>query len=310
MSSPLVNRRVLRAASALTLALGTGLAAPLLLAGTAGAATSSVTATKASATAAFSPTDHAILYTAASGQTNKVAVTASWTSGVEKITYVIDDSVAISAGTGCTYPDSADRTKVSCTVDALETQDPYSTLKVALGDGDDHATYDNNTDQAYYLATLDLGAGADTLTENESVNGNFVIGGAGDDTITAGKYTVASGGDGDDTIHAAAGSIAQGGNDNDTIYSNGDDSIVDGDEGDDEIHGDAGAQSLSGGDGNDAIDGGAGNDFIYGGKGNDVLHGDEGDDTIYGNSGDDELYGGAGTDTLSGGAGKNIVEQD
>jgi serralysin len=58
MPSHLPGRRAFRAASALTLALGTGAAAPFLLAGPADAATSS-------ATAAFSASDHAILYTAA-----------------------------------------------------------------------------------------------------------------------------------------------------------------------------------------------------------------------------------------------------
>ncbi|QKV90753.1 calcium-binding protein [Streptomyces sp. NA02950] len=305
MPSPLlVSRRALRAASALTLALGTGLAAPLFLTGTAGAATTS------SATAAFSASDHAILYTAASGQTNKVTVTASMTSGSTQITYVIDDLVPISSGSGCTYPSSADRTKVSCTVETLESQDPYATLKLALGDGNDVVTYNNATDQAYYFASIDLGAGKDTHTDTGGVNGNDVDGGAGDDTLTAGGVTVARGGDGNDTIHAADGTIAQGGNGKDTIYSKGEDSAVDGGAGDDEIHGEADRQSLSGGDGNDTIYGGAGNDFLYGGKGNDVLYGNSGDDTIYGNSGDDELYGGPGNDTLSGGPGRNIVRQD
>ncbi|MFD7221775.1 calcium-binding protein [Streptomyces sp. NPDC059892] len=303
MPSPLVSHRVVRAASALTLALGTGLVAPLLLAGTAGAAAPS-------ATAAFSSTDHAILYTAAAGQTNKVSVTASRASGTAEITYVIDDSVPITAGTDCVHPSSADRTKISCTVAALDSQDPYATLKLVLGDGDDVVTYNNTTDETYYFASIDLGAGKDTLTEKGGVNGNYVLGGAGDDNLTVDETTVVSGGDGNDTIRAARGTIALGGDGNDTIYSNGDDSAADGGAGDDEIHGDAGDQRLEGGDDNDTIHGGAGNDFIYGGKGNDILHGEGGNDTIYGNSGDDELYGGPGTDTLSGGPGTNVVHQD
>lgn len=303
MRSPLVGRRALGAASALALALGTALAAPLVLAGTAGAATPS-------ATAAFSPSDHAILYTAASGQTNKVAVTASKTSGLAEIIYMIDDSVPITAGSGCAYPDSADHTKVSCTVETLESQDPYATLKMSLGDGNDVVGYDNTTDQTYYFASTDLGAGKDTLTETDGSNGNYVGGGTGDDSLTVGAYTVVSGGDDKDTIHAAEGTIAQGGNGNDTIYSTGEESSVEGGAGNDEIHGGADRQHLSGDDGNDSVYGGSGNDFLYGGKGNDVLYGNSGDDTIYGNSGDDKLYGGPGTDTLSGGPGTNVVHQD
>ncbi|MDJ1134153.1 calcium-binding protein [Streptomyces iconiensis] len=303
MRFPLPRRQAFRSASALTLALGTGLAAPFLLAGTAGAAPSS-------ATAAFSPSDHGILYTAGSGQTNKVTVTASMPKGPDEVTYVIDDAVPIRTGEGCSYPDSADRTKVSCTVATLESQDPYATLKLALGDGDDDVAYDNSTDQAYYFASIDLGDGQDTHRGTGRVDGNSVNGGAGDDDLMVGPVGVVRGGDGEDTLRAAEGSIAQGGDDNDTIHSDGHDSAVDGGAGDDVINGGADRQHLSGGDGNDTVNGGAGNDFMYGDKGNDILRGNAGDDTIYGNSGDDALYGGPGKDTLSGGPGKNVVHQD
>ncbi|MGW6057647.1 calcium-binding protein [Streptomyces sp. NPDC055189] len=303
MPSQNVSRRVFRTASAVTLAFGTALAAPLFLAGAAAAAAPE-------ATAAFSPADHAILYTAATGQTNKVTVTASISDGSEEITYVIDDAVPVSAGDGCSYPDSADRTKVSCTVATLETQDPYATLKLVLGEGDDSFAYDNATDQTYYFASADLGDGKDTATQSGSVDGNSVNGGAGDDNLRVGEYGVVRGEDGEDTLHAAGGSIAQGGNDTDTIYSEGDESAADGGAGNDVIQGGAQRQNLSGGEGNDTIRGAAGDDFLYGGKGNDTLYGNDGNDTIYGNSGDDKLYGGAGTDTLSGGPGTNVVHQD
>ncbi|MGW7071052.1 calcium-binding protein [Streptomyces sp. NPDC054855] len=303
MPSHLIRRRIIRTTSAVTLALGTGLAAPFLLAGTAGAAAPE-------ATAAFSASDHAIVYTAATGQTNKVTVTASMSEGSEEITYVIDDAVAINAGEGCSYPDSADRTHVSCTVATLETQDPYATFKLGLGDGDDTFTYDNSTDQTYYFASADLGAGKDVATHTGSVDGNSVIGGAGDDDLSVGEAGVVLGGDGNDTLHAAGGSIAQGGNDNDTIFSEGDEAAVDGGAGNDVIQGGAQRQNLSGGDGNDTVRAGSGDDFVYGGKGNDILYGNSGNDTMYGNSGDDKLYGGAGQDTLSGGPGTNVVRQD
>lgn len=303
MLSRLVGRRVYRTASAVTLALGAQLAAPFFLAGPAGAVTSS-------ATAALSPTDHAILYTAAPGQTNKVTVTASMPHGSEEVTYVIDDSVAVSVGDGCSYVDTTDRTKVSCTVFALDTQDPYATLKLSLGDGDDTLAYVNASDQTYYFASADLGGGADTATQSGGVDGNSINGGAGSDNLSVGAAGVVSGGDGNDTIHAGRGSVAQGGDGNDTIYSDGEDSAVDGGRGDDVIHGGAERQSLSGSDGNDTIYGGAGDDYQYGGKGNDILYGNSGNDTLYGNSGDDTLYGGSGADTLSGGPGKNVVHQD
>ncbi|WP_225987510.1 calcium-binding protein [Streptomyces spectabilis] len=286
----------------MTLALGTGIAAPVLLSGTAGAAAPSATAAVGG---------KSVVYTAAAGQANKLDVTASRTgSGIDNLTYVIDDVVTIKAGRGCTYPTSSDHTKVSCQVDTLESQDPYATLEVFAGDRADAVKYTNKTDDAYYFASLDLGKGNDTLTEAAGVQGNSVLGGAGDDTLTLAEGSVVLGGDGKDTIRAGRGAISKGGNGNDTIYASGENSDVDGEAGNDVIRGGGNRQSLSGGDGDDTIRAGAGNDFLYGGKGNDVLYGEGGDDAIYGNSGDDKLYGGAGRDTLSGGPGRNEVHQD
>ncbi|KDN79129.1 calcium-binding protein [Streptomyces olindensis] len=305
MSSSQAGRRSLRVSSrvssALTLLIGAGMAAPLLLGGTAAAATPAASAAS---------DGRAIVYSAAAGQTNDVTVTATITDDSERITYLIDDAVPVDAGTDCTYPSDTDRTKVACTVGTLDSQDPYPTLRMSLGDGDDAVSYANATDQAYYFASLDLGAGRDTYTETGDVSGNGVSGGAGNDGLTVGEVTVVRGDAGDDTLRGGAGSIAQGGDGDDTIHSSGHDSHADGGVGDDTLLGEADRQHLSGGDGDDLIRGGAGDDFLYGGKGHDILHGEDGDDTMYGNSGNDELYGGRGTDTLSGGPGRNIVRQD
>ncbi|WP_328327521.1 MULTISPECIES: calcium-binding protein [unclassified Streptomyces] len=300
----LTGRRTIRAASALTLAIGAGLTAPLLLAGPAGAATPA-------ASAGLDDTGRTVRYAAAAGQTNKAAVTASKAAGSADITYVIDDAVPIDAGTGCAYPDSADRTKVRCTVTTVDSQDPYASLKIELGDGNDVLTYDNATGQTYNFASVDLGDGADKLTDTGGVDGNSVLGGAGDDDLTVGADAVVLGGDGADTVHATGGgAVVQGGAGDDTVYADGDGSSVTGGAGNDVIHGGAGSQNLSGDDGNDRLYGGTGNDFLYGGKGDDILYGNSGDDTLYGNSGNDELYGGPGKDTLSGGSGTNVVHQD
>jgi len=285
----------------MALAFGTALASPLLLAGTAGAAT-------APATAALGNGGNEVLYTAAAGQANKAVVTATHTTGTDKITYVIDDVVTIKPGTGCAYPTAADHTKVSCTVTMLDSQDPYPTVQLTLGDGNDTVTYHNKTAQTYYFASVDLGAGNDKYTEDGSVDGNYVSGGTGNDTISLGKYSVGWGDNGNDTLHGGVETIAQGGNGNDTITTVG--AAADGGAGNDVITGGAGGQSLTGGTGNDRISGGAGNDFIYGGTGNDVLYGNAGADTIYGNSGNDTLWGGTGTDVLSGGPGHNAVHQN
>jgi Ca2+-binding RTX toxin-like protein len=272
-----------RAASALTLVLGVGLAVPAL-ATTAGAATPA-------ATAAVNTYDWQLSYQAASGQTNKPAVTESFTSSTE-ITYVIDDVVPISTGHGCTHPDSADLTKISCTVTAEDSQDPYAALQMDLLDGNDTVALNNTTGQEYSFNAINLGAGDDKLTDT-GADGNSVSGGAGNDTITVGQDAWVSSGDG-----------------NDTVTANGTYVIVDAGKGNDVIRGGAGEQSLSGGDGNDTVYGGTGNDTLNGGKGNDVLYGNSGVDVLYGNSGNDKLYGGPGKDTLSGGPGTDLVHQD
>jgi serralysin len=272
--------------AAAVLALGTALAAPLALAGTAGAAT-------ASATAAVNQYDWQLTYQAAPGQTNKATVTAAFTADRAGITYVIDDVVPIKAGHDCAHPDRADRTKVSCTVTLVDSQDPYAALITNLGDRNDTVAYKNGTDQVYFYARISLGAGNDKATDSGRLDGAYVSGDAGDDTLTVGAEGLAWGGDG-----------------NDTIYASGGDNIVQGGKGDDALHGGAGAQYLSGDDGKDTITGGTGADTLNGGTGNDVLYGNSGDDKLYGNSGNDRLYGGPGRDTLSGGPGTDVIHQD
>lgn len=79
----------------------------------------------------------AIAYRAAPGQDNRVTVTES-SAPSGQITYVIDDVVPISPMPGCEYISGTDRTKVSCVAEIEEmATDPYRTLFVELGDGDD-----------------------------------------------------------------------------------------------------------------------------------------------------------------------------
>ncbi|MFF4505522.1 calcium-binding protein [Streptomyces sp. NPDC001401] len=285
MLSRPARRRMIRAVSAATVVLGTALAVPLTVAGTADAATTP-------ATAAVNQYDWQLTYKAAPGQTNKATVTATLTADRTGITYVIDDVVPVSAGHDCAYPVGSDHTKVSCTVTSVDSQDPYAGVIVDLGDGNDTLAYANNTDQVYTYAQISLGAGNDKSTDSGRLDGAYVSGGAGDDTITVGAEGLAWGGDGSDTITASGG-----------------DNIIQGGAGNDTLHGGSGAQYLSGDDGNDTITGGTYDDTLYGGKGNDVLYGNSGNDKLYGNSGNDRLYGGAGSDTLSGGPGTDVIRQ-
>ncbi|MHB9757150.1 calcium-binding protein [Streptomyces sp. BYX5S] len=290
-SRPTARRRVLRTASLLPLLLGAGLvAAPAALA-----------APGAPATAGFDTTGRTVVYAAADGQANEATVTAT-AAGPDRITYVIDDVVPIDVTTGCAHPDAADPTRVSCTVTTVESQDPYAGLKLGLGDGDDRVTYANDTDQTYYFASVDLGDGADTLTDTGSVDGNAVRGGAGDDTLAVGEAAVVLGDDGADTVTAkGGGAVVLGGAGDDILTATGDGSSVSGGEGDDDIRGGAQGQNLAGDAGDDLINGGDGNDFLDGG---------DGADTLYGGKGDDTLHGGPGVDLLIGGPGADVVAQD
>ncbi|MFJ4558312.1 calcium-binding protein [Streptomyces massasporeus] len=287
-SRPTGRRPLLRAASLLTPFLGIALAAPIALAGPAAAAAPA-------ATAAVNEYGWHLTYTAAPGQANKVAVTQSHTGDRSGFVFVIDDVVPVTVGKGCTHPDGADLTRISCTVEAPESQSPLNSLEMDLGDGADTASYANATDQIYYFATVELGVGNDTWTGavGSGVDGSSVHGGAGNDTLTAGALAYAGGDGGADTLRSDRGG-----------------SIVDGGAGNDTLRGGKGDQILRADDGEDTVHGGDGNDELYGGRGDDVLHGNGGDDLMWGNSGDDELYGGPGRDTLSGGPGRNVVRQD
>jgi len=105
------------------------------------------------------------------------------------------------------------------------------------------------------------GAGPDAcdLTSGTGVNGDTIVGGAGNDIINGmSGADYLSGGLGNDTI--------SGGSGNDHILGGG---------GDDTLQGDAGNDCVDGGDGNDVISGNAGNDVLSGGAGNDVINGDD-----------------------------------
>lgn len=281
-----INHRLASTGPALTLALGLGLAAPFGLAISTEAATPSAHAAVQSGTGGL-----ALFYTAASGQTNRLTLTE--THDGQYLVYVIDDSVPISVGSGCTHPDSADLTKISCSVEKLDARSPYYTLEMNLRDRNDTVRTNNATDQTFYGNSIDLGSGNDTSISTGIIDGSYTYGNAGADTLTVGRRGFAEGGDG-----------------NDTFYTGGYSAGADGGKGNDVIHGGAGTQSLRGGDGNDTISGSGSADYLYGGRGNDRLYGGKGNDTLYGNSGNDRLYGNAGNDHLYGGPGNDTIHQE
>ncbi|MBL4919353.1 S8 family serine peptidase [Szabonella alba] len=184
---------------------------------------------------------------------------------------------------------------------------------------------------------LDLGRGTGMIgTAGVTLGGTFttVIGGAGDDRLTAApEGSALSGDEGDDTIAGGAGAdTMQGGAGIDTLdYSASAQSIAvrlwngtafggdaEGDvytgfenliggAGNDTLNGDNAANILTGGAGNDFLFAVNGNDMAYGGAGHDTLYGGNGDDSLFGGAGDDRLYGDAGNDILAGGAGADTM---
>jgi serralysin len=288
MSRSIVFRRAVLPASALVL----GAAATIV---------PSSTALAAAAPGVAEVSGSNLLFAATTGVKNRLTVTMPHGETVGDqffYRYTLDDAVAITAGTGCEHPDATDPTKVVCSVEAFDSQDPYVIAKFRLGDENDTLTFVNDSKQAYYSNEFWLGDGNDqavTQQKDGSIDGSGVWGQNGQDDITAGPIGDSGGvwgGNNNDTIHLAGSTHGSGGN------------------GDDKLYGDVRSQSLSGDDGNDLIDAGGGRDGLQGGKGNDTLYGRVGADQLFGNSGNDRLYGGLGTDTISGGPGKDYIQQD
>jgi hypothetical protein len=109
--------------------------------------------------------------------------------------------------------------------------------------------------------------------------------------------------------------VLRGTEENDSLLSgeNGEDEVY-GLGGDDRLDGGACDDKLYGGPGDDGymeetllFSGGPGHDVLYGGPGRDRMYGDEGDDVLYGDPGNDELSGSEGKDVLYGGDGDDTL---
>ncbi len=94
------------------------------------------------------------------------------------------------------------------------------------------------------------------------------------------------------------------------IVINGDESSLQGSQGNDELYGSTGVDTLYGKGGDDLLVGNAGNDNLYAGIGNDSVFGGEGNDSIDGSAGNDYLDGGPGGDILLGGPGDDVYIVD
>jgi len=161
-----------------------------------------------------------------------------------------------------------------------------------------------------------------TPTGNDTVSGNTITSGPGNDTASSANGSVlvqiagpvarfdiiySNGGTGGQVIVISDIEFEAMPVDNDTVSGgDGDDTILGG-LGNDLLYGDAGADSIDGGGDNDTLWGGAGNDTLLGGDGADSLQGEAGADWLDGGAGNDTLYGGIDNDMLIGGAGDDSL---
>lgn len=130
------------------------------------------------------------------------------------------------------------------------------------------------------------GAGADSITIEMDTPLVSVLGGPGDDTISAITF-----------VEARSPMTLGGGKGNDSIVGGAGNDVINGGQGDD---------TLLGSDGNDTITGGPGNDFLGGGTGNDLLFAHDGSaDTLVGGVGSDVAHVDAGLDQIL----HNSIEQ-
>ena len=88
----------------------------------------------------------------------------------------------------------------------------------------------------------------------------------------------------------------------------GEDDLITGGLGSDQLYGEGGGDTIHGQEGDDTIDGGVGNDVLFGDAGDDYIYGGEGDDHIEGGAGADNLAGNVGADTLMAGAGNDHAQ--
>lgn len=218
---------------------------------------------------------------------------------------IIDDSFALTPGTGCW---SIDSTKVACADGGV------TGVRVYAGAGNDRVN------SAMDLPASLLGEDGDDLLAGG--DGDDVLrGGAGDDRMAggAGRDSVTyygqtadvtadiDGVTGDDGVPGENDSIMFdvedlfGGNGDDDLRGDGDANLIQGNGGNDTIYGFGGNDTIYGSDGDDYLDGYDGNDQVHGGDGDDRLRGWSGNDLLYGENGDDRLEGGLGVDQLYGG---------
>jgi Ca2+-binding RTX toxin-like protein len=182
-----------------------------------------------------------------------------------------------------------------------------------LGDGGAIVDYEDGMNPV--TADVDGVADDGEVGEGDNLIGILgIIGGSGDDTLTA-AWVWGGPGKGNDTLLADdtlsvrdVVGFAEGGGGDDVITSTGVDAELHGGWGHDTLTARASRfNNLVGGARSDVLIGSAGGDDLHGGPGSDTLKGRRGGDAVTGGLGDDVLVGGRGHDSLRGGRGRDTI---
>jgi Ca2+-binding RTX toxin-like protein len=287
-----------------------------------------------------SPSNGTLVYQAAAGEANHVAVEMIDDPATWQATWQVTETGApLIAGPGCT---SLDEHHASCTAPP----GPFAARSVALtlGDLDDWASSakscfliesDLGEIEAFCFTTIDGGAGSDTVIGNESRWAEKVVlsGGEGDDVLRGVGDAALEGGPGADVLHGGIGdNTLDGGPGPDILVGGGHDTVRyadrvnrvfvslngrrdDGEAGEHDLVVDvdtvvtgSGADVIVGDSNRNRVDAGAGNDVVYAGGGNDTVYGDSTACDVFDSPGGaDRIYGQAGDDRVIGCGGNDAI---
>jgi Ca2+-binding RTX toxin-like protein len=291
---------------------------------------------------------NAVVYRAAPGEVNDVAVSDLPTDQIR----ITDSGAPIIPGPGC----------LSVTPNQVDCTDRAGRLVVDLGDLDDKASIrgvffayvrgrdgNDRLHSEEWVISLSGGAGDDVLSGGsgcDNCRNQAFEGGAGNDRLNGGDGSerliggpgadILDGGGGYDTADyrtsylsplvislddqpgdgavgendnvGASVEAVQGGWSNDLLIGNGRANKLSGGPGADVLRGGGGDDTLSGAAKRDTLFGDAGNDFLTGGGGSDALGGAAGRDYLSGDDGDDVLKGGSWPDVVLGRGGTDTVD--
>ena len=268
-----------------------------------------------------------VRYTGAPGEANRVTARLTVSGGAGTAT--LTDTAGAVPGRGCSRPDPANRTVVTCRLgNGSATGVAANAFDFGLGDRDDLAEIVGSPTTS---GNFDGGSGNDTLRAGDGVGGGgedpglpagaTMIGGPGNDVLEGGPGDdlldeSGRGATGSDTLRAGSGT--------DTVTYAGRRRGIRADlagDRDDGQHGErdliGGVENLEGGRMADRLTGDRGNNRLVGGGGSDVIRGGRGADNLHAATDDffpgfertrDRIAGGPGLDYIVGTGGANRID--